>query len=81
MAFDNTAPVLLTIVSKAEGGSDAQREPLSCAICEGPGEAMKWVRETSGGRHGFTMFELVNAAHALAKKLVRAEPRHRGRSI
>jgi hypothetical protein len=81
MAFDNTAPVLLTIVSQAEQGADAQLEPLGCAICEGPGEAIRWVRETSGGNHGFTMFELVNAAHALAKKLAGTEPRHRGRSI
>jgi hypothetical protein len=81
MAFDNTAPVLLTIVSKSAEGPDAQGEPLSCAICDGPGEAMKWVQETSGGHHGFTMFELVNAAHSLTRKLAGTEPRHRGRSI
>jgi hypothetical protein len=81
MAFDNTAPVLLTIVSKVEPAPGVQGEPLGCAICEGPTEAMKWVQGTSGGRHGFTMFELVNAAHALTRKLAGTEPRHRGRSI
>jgi hypothetical protein len=79
MAFGNTAPVLLTIVSKAGEAPNAQREPLGCSICEGPGEAMKWVWEMSKGSHGFTMFELANVAHALAMRLALTEPHHRGR--
>jgi hypothetical protein len=78
MAFDNTAPVLLTIVSKAGGGPNAQNDPLDCSICEGPHEAMKWAWETSKGTRGYTMFELVSVAHALANKLARTEPRRRG---
>lgn len=78
LAFGNTAPVLLTILSKR--GSTATEEPLACEICQGPKEAMEWVRSAGGLNHGpFTMFELVSPAHALAKALARTEPRARGR--
>ena len=78
MAFDNTAPVLLTIISKPGGAPNAQNKPLDCSICEGPEEAIKWVWKASKGTHGFTMFELVSIAHALANRLARTEPRRRG---
>jgi hypothetical protein len=77
MAFDNTDPVLLTIVSKTEGTDKEQRE--RCAICRGPNEAMNFAAEARAGAGAVTMFELVNVAHALSKELARTEPRHRGR--
>ncbi len=79
MAFNNTDPVLLTIVSKSGVAPAEQREPHACAICRGPYEAHKFVREASGGVGGSTMFELVGAAHSLASALARTEPRRRGR--
>lgn len=78
IAFDNTAPVLLTILSNSGGASGAQNQLLDCSIHEGPQEAMKWVWEKSKGTRGFTMFELVTVAHVLAQRLARTEPRHRG---
>jgi hypothetical protein len=77
MAFDNTAPVLLTIVSKGDA-PNAQNEPLDCSIREGPQEAMRWAWKASKGTYGFTMFELVGVAHSLANKLEHTEPRRRG---
>jgi hypothetical protein len=79
MVFNNTDPVLLTIVSKSDVAPAEQREPHACAICRGPYEAHKFVREASGGVGGSTMFELVGAAHSLASTLARTEPRRRGR--
>ena len=78
MAFDNTAPVLLTIASKSGSTPNGQREPLGCAICEGPQEAMKWFWKTTEGKHGFAMFELVSVAHALANRLAHTAPHSRG---
>jgi hypothetical protein len=77
--FDNTAPVLLTIVSRAGKAPLAQRGLLDCAICEGPEAAMKWIRETGGLTYAFTMFELVSVAFDLARRLAKTEPRLRGR--
>ena len=80
MVFNNTDPVLLTIVSKAGVAPAEQKGPHACAICRGPIEAHKFAREASGGMGGSTMFELVGAAHSLARALTLTEPRHRGRS-
>jgi hypothetical protein len=77
MAFDNTDPVLLTIVSKSGGADKEQGE--WCSICRGPNEAMEFAGEARAGAGAMTMFELVNVAHALSRKLARTEPRHRGR--
>ena len=80
MAFNNTDPVLLTIVSKSGVAMAEQREPHACAICRGPVAAHRFVWEVSRGVGGSTMFELVGAAHSLALALTRTEPRHRGRN-
>ena len=79
MAFDNTDPVLLTIVSKSAVAPAEQREPHACAICRGPDEAHKFVWKAGGGAGGRTMFDLVGMAHRLANALVRVKPHHRGR--
>lgn len=79
IAFNNTAPVLLTITARSAGGPSTQNEPLECSVCEGPEEAMNWVRKTGGGIHGFTMLEIVTIAHALANRLASTTPRRRGR--
>ena len=78
MAFDNTDPVLLTIVSRTGDALGAQNEPVDCAICQGPHEAMKWAWETSKGGDPFTMYELATVAHTLARQLTATEPRRRG---
>jgi hypothetical protein len=79
MAFNNTAPVLLTIVSKSGSSPTAENEPLACSICEGPQEAMNWAWKVSKGVGGISMFELVGSAHTLASRLARTEPHRRGR--
>jgi hypothetical protein len=79
MAFDNTDPVLLAIVSKQGATPNEQGDPHGCAICRGPKEAMKFAREASAGVGAWTMFELVTIAHRFSAALGRTEPRHRGR--
>jgi hypothetical protein len=80
IAFDNTSPVYLTIISKGGREPITQRGLLNCAVCDGLDEAMKWMKETTNGPYGFTMFELVDVAFGLASKLAQTEPRLRGRS-
>jgi hypothetical protein len=77
--FDNTAPVLLTIVSRAGKAPVAERGLLDCAICEGATAAMEWIREVGGFSYAFTMFELVSIAFQLERRLANTEPQLRGR--
>ncbi len=79
MAFDNTDPVLLTIITKSGGTSNEQDEPYDCAVCRGIGEAASFARRSGIPVNGWTMFEVVNAAHRLSQELSRTKPRHRGR--
>lgn len=80
MAFDNTDPVLLTIVSKSGAAPNDQGEPHACEICRGPQEAMNFAwRARGNGAGALTMFELVGVAYGLSKSLARTEPRRRGR--
>jgi hypothetical protein len=79
MAFDNTDPVLLTIVSKSGSGRSKQEEELKCAIHRGPKDAMRFVWGVNRGTGAYTMFELVGVAHRLSQELTRTEPRPRGR--
>jgi hypothetical protein len=79
MAFDNTGPVLLTIVSRS-GKATGEDEPFECAVRRGPREAMRWAWQAGQGSGAFTMFELVGPAHRLADKLAETEPSQRGRS-
>jgi len=80
MVFNNTDPVLLTIVSKSGVAAAEQRQLHACTICRGPIAAHRFVWKVSGGVGGSTMFELVGAAHSLARALAGTEPRPRGRS-
>jgi hypothetical protein len=80
MAFDNTDPVLLTIVSKSSASGKDDGEAYACAISRGPDEAMLFLSKAGGGAGAGTMFELVSIAHSLATGLSRTEPHHRGRS-
>jgi hypothetical protein len=79
MAFDVTDPVLLTIVSKSGATQSEEAQPKACAICRGPGEAMKFFWKVGGGIGAGTMFELAGVAHRLADALSRTEPSRRGR--
>jgi hypothetical protein len=76
MAFDNTDPVLLTIVSKPRGAPSEQGESIPCAVCQGEAAAMNFARKHGAGAR--TMFELATAAHQLSKALAETEPRRRG---
>ena len=79
-AFGNTAPVLLTILSKPGAATSPDSEPLAYSIHNGGDEVMNWIAKVAGRKHGpFTMFELVTPAHNLAKALSQSEPRSRGR--
>jgi hypothetical protein len=78
MAFDNADPVLLTIVSKT-GTAHGEPEPIACAICRGPNEAMRFY-SNEGGLGAFTMFELVGPAWRFMDELAKTEPQPRGRS-
>jgi hypothetical protein len=77
MAFDNTDPVLLTIVSKSGA---VETHPYRCEICRGPKEATQFAWEAGKGAGAWTMFEVVGVAHRLHEELERTEPRRRGRS-
>jgi hypothetical protein len=79
MAFDNTDPVLLTIVSRSGAGPGEQGLLQACAICRGPVKAMGFAQKASGGAGAVTMFELVTVAHRLSAALARTEPSRRGR--
>jgi hypothetical protein len=78
-AFDNTDPVLLTIVTKSGMTSNEQDEPYACAVCRGMGEAENFAKANGSPANGRTMFEVVNAAHRLSQALSRTKPRRRGR--
>ena len=78
MAFNNTDPVLLTIVSKRGLERRQETEPHMWEICRGPARAMKFIVESGGGAPG-TMFELVNVAHELVGALNSTTPQPRGR--
>jgi hypothetical protein len=67
----NTDPVFLAIRS-------GNREDYSAAICRGQAELMGFVR-SQGIAQPWTVFELVNSAHALSSELARTKPRKRGR--
>jgi hypothetical protein len=77
MAFGDTDPVLLTIVSKPSGAPSEEGGSIACAVCQGQAAAMKFAREHGAGVS--TMFELATVAHQLSKALADTEPRRRGR--
>jgi hypothetical protein len=77
MAFNNTDPVLLTIVMKSGMGRGEQDTPYACAVCRGSNQAMQFIGQS---RRGGAIFELVNMTHALSHALALTEPKHRGRS-
>jgi hypothetical protein len=76
--FDNTDPVLLTIVSGRQDPKDGGEEPPRCSVCRSMQEVSRFVKEQAA--RSWTLFEVVSPAHALAIRLSRAEPRSRGRS-
>ena len=76
-AFDNTDPVLLTIITKST--SNEQDEPFACAVCRGMGEAANFARANGSPANAWTIFEVVSAAHRLSQELSLTKPRRRGR--
>jgi hypothetical protein len=76
--FDDTDPVLLTIVSGRQDPKDGGEEPPRCSVCRSMQEVSRFVKEQAA--RSWTLFEVVSPAHALAIQLSRAEPRSRGRS-
>lgn len=79
MAFDNTDPPLLTIVSKSPIASGGEAGSFECAVCRGADEAMKWAWSPGRRASSFTMFEIATTTYALAQRLNETEPRQRGR--
>jgi hypothetical protein len=81
MAFSNTDPVLLTIVTKS-GTASSDAELLACSVSRGPDAALKFFQAQGGSRRGgiLTMSDVVGVAHALSDALTRTMPQHRGRS-
>jgi hypothetical protein len=78
MAFNNTDPVLLTIVSKFGVQRGQETEPYQWALCRGPAKTLEVLKGVSGGTS--TMFEIVGIAHQLSKALGETEPQPRGRT-
>ena len=78
IAFNNTDPVFLTVVS-TPGHRPGRRKPnLQCSVQRGPHKAFNWVR-TVGQNGPHTMFDIVDLAHALKDQLAKIEPNRRGR--
>jgi hypothetical protein len=77
-AFDNTDPVLLTIITKSGVTSNEQDEPYACAVCRGMEEAVNFAG-ASGSAVAWTMIDVVGVAHRLSQALSRMKPRRRGR--
>jgi hypothetical protein len=77
--FDNTDPVLLTIITKSGATSHEQDEPYACAICRGMGEAANFGAASGGSVNARTTFDVVGMAHRLSQALSRTKPRRRGR--
>ena len=76
--FDNTDPVLLTIVSGQQPAKEGSTENPPCAICRGMQHVSKFLKQEAA--RSWTLHELVTPAHALLFQLSRAQPRKRGRS-
>jgi hypothetical protein len=79
--FDNTDPVLLTIVSGHGLAHNEQDRPVACSVHRGTDSAMNWILQvTRGIGGGSSMFEQATNAHALAMQLERTHPQRRGRT-
>lgn len=76
--FDNTDPVLLTIVSGEQTTKEGSTETPPCAICRGMQHVSKFLKQEAA--RSWTLHELVTPAHALLFQLSTARPRKRGRS-
>jgi hypothetical protein len=72
---DNSDPVFLTIISGRQ--SSGRDSSLSCAVCRGMPEVVKFVGREGG--ESWTVFELTRPAHLLSAALKKTEPRKRGR--
>ena len=75
LAFDNSDPVLLVIVSDSR---EQPSEPTAFAVCRGMASVGRFVREQKARM--WTSMELATPAHVLANNLKRTEPLKRGRS-
>jgi hypothetical protein len=78
IAFNNTDPVLLTVVSTPRQRSAGRKPTLQCSVQRGAENAFKWVRSV-GQNNPHTMFDVVDLAHALKDQLAKTEPNRRGR--
>jgi hypothetical protein len=79
MAFNTTQPLLLVIVPQPGLSAGTQAAPVACGIFESVEQASEFAQKQSGGRGGWTLFELVKTAHTFASRLEQTEPRRRGR--
>jgi hypothetical protein len=78
--FNNTDPVLLTIVSAYGKKADQQDNPVACSVHRGIDAAMSWVMKVTKARGGgSSMFEQTSISHELAEHLARTRPQRRGR--
>jgi hypothetical protein len=77
IAVDNTAPVFLTIASKAQQPPDETQTVVS-AVCRGLENVFKFSRGV--GASSMTMLETATLAHRLHSELMETAPRPRGRA-
>ena len=81
MAFSNTDPVLLMIITKSGAPLGESKKLLGCAVRRGSAAAVEFFRELGGSRAGMlTMSDVVGIAHSLSQALAQTEPQRRGRA-
>lgn len=76
IAFDNTDPVVLAVVSSRRDRSE--NGPLNVDVCHGLREAGEFLRSQQASSWSF--HELVTPGHRLSEYLNKIPPRQRGRS-
>ena len=75
LVTDNTDPAFLAVIS-SDREDRSGSNPI--AICRGQEQLMPSIRAQGVGQ-AWTVFELVNSAHALSSALAKTRPRKRGR--
>jgi hypothetical protein len=78
--FNVANPAFLVIVPSLAGAVGGERKLPTWKVCPSNDEAMQFAWAASGGRGGWTVFEIVDVSHALLHTLRGTEVRRRGRS-
>jgi hypothetical protein len=77
LAFDNTDPVLLTIVSRTKAMEASADATAVCGVCRGMQELANFLKQHDAS--SWSLHELVTPGHALSKYLKQVPPERRGR--